>query len=633
MELLISLMAGLIIAFALQLLLANLGIALGLTVLDFSPQEKSSSESAEISLPITHLLGFGVALSLSTVLFAAGLLTTEFSQIIAPRRGIIFGIILWASYWLVFAWLCSTTLSNIAASLLGTALGSGRRLVAAICNGAGGSQQQTTLQQLTEEVSKLSQDQQRLLAEQRKAFVADMETLMSRDAASIATSVPPVEPVSEALEISSSSPPSVLSRLNLPSGRQLLEQAMDHVPDVNVDTLWQQLRHSSEQQTGQSVIHLDVADYLQQIPPWMLQPKILQETFAERIYDPEASADQIKAQLATIEREHFVDWLQERGDLAMEQVETVADQLSQLKQAVAAAIPSDQPNEAIEQMQDKLIAYCRYTNLDLLTPENLQEKVQSQLTEQGLTKGLDQLDVEAIEAVLSRRQGLEPDRQQGLVAALHSALPTAQKIGPRRWAERSGRSAQHLAQQLTKQVGYYLRYQHKSAFNPAQMVQDLGCLVKTSAGPMLHSLPEAASLSDYLPDALFDKHLWQQELEKRRDMTTTEIEQVVASTSSMGQDMLHHISDWADAPLSQLKETLVEHNGSALLDAAGDKVSAGLSTAQQTIEQQVDAAKTEIQTQADNARGQAAIAAWWLFSSLFLSGLSAATSGWLAAIY
>lgn len=628
MELLISLIAGLIIAFALQLLLANLGIALGLTVLDFSHNEKSSS--ADISLPITHLLGFGVALSLSTVLFATGLLTTEFSQIIAPRRGIIFGIILWASYWLVFVWLCSTTLSNIADSLLGTALGSGRRLVAAICKGAGNSERQITLQQLTEEVSRLSQDQQRLLVEQREALVAEMENLMSRDST---LAEPPVEQKYGELEIASpSTSSSVMSRLNLPSGRQLLERAMDHVPDVNIDTLWQQLSHSSEQQAKQSVIYLDVADYLQQMPPWMLQPKILQETFAERIYDPEASADQIKAQLATIEREHFVDWLQGRGDLAMEQVETVADQLSRIKQAVAAALPSTQPNEAIEQMQDKLIAYCRYTNLDLLTPENLKEKVQSQSMEQGVTKGLDQLDVEAIEAVLSRRQGLEPDKQQSLMAALHSALPKAQGLAPRRWAERSGRSAQHLAQRLTQQVGYYLRYQHKSAFNPTQMVQDLGRLVKTSVGPVVNGLPETVSVSDHLPDALFDKHLWKQELGKRRDMTATEIEQIIASMSSVGQDMLHQISDWADNPLSQFKEALVDHN-SALLDAATDKVSAGLSTAQQTIEHRVDAAKTEIQTQAENARGQAAISAWWLFSSLFLSGLSAATSGWLAAIY
>ena len=166
MELLFSLVAGLIIAFAFQLLLANLGIALGLTVLDFSPQEKQTSSdeaSADITLPITHLLGFGVALSLSTVLFAAGLLTTEFSEIAAPRRGIIFGIIFWATYWLLFIWLSSTTLSTIADSLLGTALASGRRLVKAICRSADSSpsesDEQTALVQLKEELSELAKAQ------------------------------------------------------------------------------------------------------------------------------------------------------------------------------------------------------------------------------------------------------------------------------------------------------------------------------------------------------------------------------------------------------------------------------------------------------------------------------------------
>ena len=101
------------VALVLQLLLANFGLALGLTVLDWSPDDspddspdssdssalkqrtsdnktQSTTASSEFSLPVTHLLGFGVAASLSLVIFAASLLATEFSQILDPRRGIYF---------------------------------------------------------------------------------------------------------------------------------------------------------------------------------------------------------------------------------------------------------------------------------------------------------------------------------------------------------------------------------------------------------------------------------------------------------------------------------------------------------------------------------------------------------------
>jgi len=98
MEVLLSLGSGLAIAATVQLLLTNLGIALGLTVLDWSPSDVAAPDldtdealpPSEGSFPVTHLLGAGVALTLSVVLFVAALLATEFSPLVEPRRGAIF---------------------------------------------------------------------------------------------------------------------------------------------------------------------------------------------------------------------------------------------------------------------------------------------------------------------------------------------------------------------------------------------------------------------------------------------------------------------------------------------------------------------------------------------------------------
>ncbi|MEL7507851.1 MAG: hypothetical protein AAFN42_11025 [Cyanobacteria bacterium J06554_1] len=139
-------------------------------------------------------------------------------------------------------------------------------------------------------------------------------------------------------------------------------------------------------------------------------------------------------------------------------------------------------------------------------------------------------------------------------------------------------------------------------------------------------------LPDKLPDSVFNKTLWQQELEKRRDMTAEEIKQILSGAKSVWQQTLQKVNSWANASWSEVQETLKSENN-ALLDGASQKISKGLSAAQQTLETQVDAVKADLQTQADAARGQVAIASWWLFSSLLLSGISAATSGWLAANY
>ena len=46
------------------------------------------------------------------------------------------------------------------------------------------------------------------------------------------------------------------------------------------------------------------------------------------VYDPKATPELIRAQLAKLDHEHFIGWLQERGDLVADQIETVADQLN-----------------------------------------------------------------------------------------------------------------------------------------------------------------------------------------------------------------------------------------------------------------------------------------------------------------
>ncbi|MEM1252750.1 MAG: hypothetical protein AAGI69_09970 [Cyanobacteria bacterium P01_H01_bin.21] len=631
MELLFSLIAGLIIAFALQLLLANLGIALGLTVLNFSPGQASAGKS--ISLPITHLLGFGVALSLSTVLFAAGLLTAEFSQISAPRRGLIFGIILWATYWLLFIWLSSTTLSNIADSLLGTALAGGRRLIKTIGQQLGEpeSEEQTVLKDLAKEVSELAEKQKQIpqhLATQQEALLAEIKDLVSNREVAPPPVTPPV--VEELNATAGLTPSSLMSRLNLPSGRQLLQRAIDQVDTSNIDiqTLWHQI-YSDD---SENVIELDVVDYLRETPVWMFQPQILKETFYERIYDPKAAPEKIRAQLAKLDHEHFVGWLQERGDLATDQIEAVANQLNQIKDSVIKMVSSSRSDStgdaidetAIETIQGKLIAYCRYTNLDVLSADSLVEKLTAQLAEHFLTSSASvakQLDLDAIQSVLERRRGLEPAQQQTLMVALRSALPNSSEVtlsAPRRWVVRQ--PTRDLTKRLTKQITHYLQHQDKSSFQPAHMVRDLTHLAKASLG----------SLSDGLPDPLFDKATWQQELEKRRDMTADEIQQTLVGAESAWQQAFQQVNSWAKTSWSEVQETIASKTP---VGTAQRQITEGLSAAQQTLETKANAVKADLQTQADAARGQVAIAAWWLFGSLLLSGVSAAASGWLAVIY
>ncbi|MBE9065439.1 hypothetical protein IQ260_02095 [Leptolyngbya cf. ectocarpi LEGE 11479] len=323
--------------------------------------------------------------------------------------------------------------------------------------------------------------------------------------------------------------------------------------------------------------------------------------------------------------------------MAADQVATVVEQLSQVKDSVmdrvSSAVQSARAThqtatpEALKHVQNKLIAYCRYTNLDVLTPDSLVEKVQTQLDENSLEySAIAHLDLEAIKQVLDRRQGLKPAQQRALLDVFQSlsASPQPALQAPRRWAIRSGQSAQHLTETLATQVAYYLKHQDKSAFSPTQMARDLTQLTQATVGSFPKKLPQLESL--------FDKTVWQRELEKRRDLTTDEIQHILSEAEAAWQHSLQQVNSWAESAWADLQETL-DAKSDELLETASQQVTEKLASAQQALENQVDAVKTDLQIQAEVARGQVAIAAWWLLISLLLSGASAGASGWLAVMY
>ncbi|NEP15633.1 MAG: hypothetical protein F6J97_01875 [Leptolyngbya sp. SIO4C1] len=359
-------------AFAFQLLLTNLGIALGLSLLGWAPESETASETSKTAaaseqssaaLPVTHLLGFGVGLSLVTVLFAAALLATEFSQIGQPRQGAIFGLTLWATYLLIVTWLSSTTISGIVNSVLGTAAAGVRRLLSAIRQTVQSPEpdSQTEAEALRAIAAELAQttvvQQQlpKLLAEQREVLLAEIleQTNLTDDAAeSVLDGLQPPKPSSsESLTASPATAASSLSPglsasdssgsllpFELPNWRQLLHWALSRadLSDWDLETLWQLLQGTDD--ASLNIVQLDAEDYLQHAPTSLLQSELLQTEFAELLYDPDAAPEQVLRQLQAVGRSDFVQWLKQRRDLSAEKISQLADRLSKIHQTVLKAV-------------------------------------------------------------------------------------------------------------------------------------------------------------------------------------------------------------------------------------------------------------------------------------------------------
>ena len=800
---LFSLVGGLLIAVTLQLLFAILGIALGLSFLDWSPNrelsdevehpdklskessEQSSEEfsgqsldastekplktpsaeqskQSERSRPITHLLGFGITLAFSFTIFIAALISTEFSQLIEPRRGIIFGLIVWAIYWLLCLWLSATTLTGIADSLIGNAVAGGKQLIATLKQlfvktgetKAEPSAEQTMLQQLSEQVDQLTNQQQEfpeLLKHQRETLLAEIDKRTEPSANDADTITHPLahhKDVATQTEIKIDRPSeastdsavtavtasvaatqeTLLSQLDLPSWQQILRHTLNKVDlsKWDVETIWQQVPISEEK---------------------------VQHTATQL----KESAIAILPDTAT------------RNNASARRTSPIAKNTE----------PSAKQLAAIQTIQTKLIAYCRYTNIESLTPEKLTEKIQTQreehdfLAETQLPVSL--LDVDEIASTLKRRKNLSAHRRNRLIQALKSAWPvvsepateteTDDSVSIRTTAEKTAEKAYavldrrlqsidwskvsledikpeinlmleqldnkgtlqavdwqaltariqlpatarkvvqeelttwlqstwdskvrplrpaaistakslsnqitgQLSSQLSEQITQYLHHRQKSDLQPKQLMENMTQLVGSaiatlpSSTDLWHTTPWATTLWD---TSFWDKQTWKQALENRKDLTQEEIQQIIIWGETFWQPKAQQAENWLKTIQATVRN--VGTSGTNLTDGHApnrslpnihvperDQFIEPLTKPVDTVREQIvgqlsnikgklrektadvreniqDNIRDSIQQQAEAARRQVAIIAWWLFIALLCSSSAAGSAGWLATQY
>lgn len=135
-----ALVAGLILAFAFQLLLTNLSVATGISVLDFRPSRSSSHHSSSNSSSkgglgqhIGAAMGIWTLITVSIALFFACLLAVHLVPVpeTQPGLGIIIGLVIWGTYFTLMVWLSSAQIGSLFGSVVGIATASFQRLFGA----------------------------------------------------------------------------------------------------------------------------------------------------------------------------------------------------------------------------------------------------------------------------------------------------------------------------------------------------------------------------------------------------------------------------------------------------------------------------------------------------------------------
>jgi len=121
----IALIAGVVLAFAVQLVLTNLSVAAGISYLGrHSDSDAGSDESGSLGGTIRKIgtaVGVWTLVTVSVALFIGCFLAVNLSLVQSAGLGAILGLVIWGAYFLLLVWVSSTTVGSLVGSVVNAA--------------------------------------------------------------------------------------------------------------------------------------------------------------------------------------------------------------------------------------------------------------------------------------------------------------------------------------------------------------------------------------------------------------------------------------------------------------------------------------------------------------------------------
>jgi hypothetical protein len=141
---LVALLAGVLMAFAFQLLLTNFSVAAGISSGADAADDETDTIGGQIRL-VEAKIGAWALVTSSIALFAASFLAVKLSLVESALYGAILGVVIWSTYFTVVTWLGSQAVGSLLGSVISTVTSSLQGLMGAATGvvGANVARQQT----------------------------------------------------------------------------------------------------------------------------------------------------------------------------------------------------------------------------------------------------------------------------------------------------------------------------------------------------------------------------------------------------------------------------------------------------------------------------------------------------------
>lgn len=571
----VALLAGVLMAFAFQLLFTNFSVAVGISSLgtDSYPNNESESLGGTIR-KVEATVGFWALITASITLFIACFLAVKLSLIESAFLGAIIGVVIWSTYFSLLVWLGSSAVGSLIGTVVSTATSGFQGLMgtatAAIGANAARKQVVSTAEDITAAV--------------RRELTSgiDPDTIRNTLQSSLASLQTPKLDLKEIrgqfdnllndVDLQSIGDSDLLQNINRQTFVDLISSRTDFSKeDINriadqFEAAWQQTlarRNPTEQ----------VINLLNSATPEELNSDQLGERLQQLVtvgggndkqsngvinqavrYGLSAVAPAVlnKVNLSDVDFEKLTGQLQKlKGKVQQVDIDKITDQLQKLREqtidTVAQTIPTQSDNTIKADVEDYIQnSFPWHFNRITLLDEFKEVIYDPNANPATVRRELEELNQEYFAQLLTQRGDISEARVKEIASQLESVrtevLETVQQA-----------QAREKSQDLRSRIENYLRSTGKEELNPEAIEQNFAKLVED---------PEAGFEDLTERFKVFDRDTFVQLLQQREDISEEEANNIVSKVESTRDNVLNRareLQEQATAKADELRQRVEDY--------------------------------------------------------------------------
>ena len=579
----VALLAGVVMAFAFQLLLTNFSVAVGISSLggNNSGDDDSSESLGGTIRKVETAAGIWALITATIALFSASFLAVKLSLIESTLLGAIIGVVIWSTYFSVLVWVGSSAVGSLIGSVVSTATSGFQGLMgtatAAMGANAAKNQMVSTAEEITAAVRR----------ELTSGF--DPDSIKNTLSSSLSSLQLPKLDLKEIrsqfdkllgdADLQSIADSDLLKNVNRQTFVDLISSRTDFSKE-NINQIADQLEGAWKQVVNRQNPTEQVINFLNSASPEDLNSDKLGERLTQLVtagvtggkqsngvmqqviqYGLSSSVPAVlgKVNLSNIDLEKITPQLQKLKEkvqgLDVDQITTqlkqltdkATEQASKLGSAAAEKLPALPNNTIKADVEDYILNSFPWHFNRVTIQEEFKDVIYDPNADAStVRRQLEELNSEYFTNLLKQRGDLSEAKVKEIVEQLESdrteVLETVQQA-----------SAKEKSQNLRTRISDYLRSTGKEELNPEGIERDFAKVLED---------PEAGfeDLSDRFKE--FDRDTLVQLLQQRQDISQEEANNILGQLEGTRDNILNRakqLQEQATAKASELRQKVEDY--------------------------------------------------------------------------